>query len=140
MFCSVFPIHSVYTSGWISFFSVSNTPFWLMEQVKTRFPFKSFTCKVVGLSILNFPLNCSPPLLHREEVVHKSNSISESLFINSIILSFIINIVKQRIALSLSVSILITWLLLDKEKSSTSLPKDHHRHLLHQLLVVPDKV
>ena len=61
-----------------------------MEQVKTRFPFKSFTCKVVGLSILNFPLNCSPPLLHREEVVHKSNSISESLFINSIILSFII--------------------------------------------------
>ena len=67
MFCSVFPIHSVYTSGWISFFSVSNTPFWLMEQVKTRFPFKSFTCKVVGLSILNFPLNCSPPLLHRED-------------------------------------------------------------------------
>ena len=78
MFCSVFPIYNVYTSGEISFFSVSNTPFWLIGQLKMRFPFKSLTCKVVGLSSLNFPLNCSPPSLHRGVVLHKSNNISES--------------------------------------------------------------
>ena len=91
-------------------------PIYVLELTVKHVPFRSFTCKVVGFSILNLPLICSPSLHHELVVAHKKDEKNKmkSFFVDIIEL-YLNNNRHRRIV------------------TSQILPRDRHRlHRLHR--------